>query len=177
MTQPEPWLRGPIAGIPPLLMPVAHALVMAREDVVAALDTLRPDEVWARPGGSASVGFHAMHLAGSLDRLFTYARGEQLGDEQFAALAREKAPGAPPPNAPELAHLVETTVETALAQLRTTDPDTLLEPREVGRQRLPSNVLGLLFHAAEHSMRHVGQVVTTAKIVRGLAEQGRAGVQ
>jgi len=170
MTQPEPWLRGPIEGIPPLLMPVAHALVMAREDVAAALETLAPDEVWARPAGAASAGFHAMHLAGSLDRLFTYARGEQLNDEQFAGLAREKSPGDPPPNARELTQLVETTVEKALAQLRGTDTATLLEPREVGRQRLPSNVLGLLFHAAEHSMRHVGQGVTTAKVVRGLAD-------
>jgi len=169
VTQPEPWLRGPIEGIPPLLMPVAHALVMAREDVAAALETLEPDEVWARPGGAASAGFHGMHLAGSLDRLFTYARGEQLSEEQFAALARENSPADPPPNARELTQLVETTVEKALAQLRATNPDTLLEPREVGRQRLPSNVIGLLFHAAEHSMRHVGQVVTTAKVVRGLA--------
>jgi uncharacterized damage-inducible protein DinB len=168
MTQPEPWLRGPIEGIPPLLMPVAHALVMVREDVAAALAELEPDEVWARPGRAASAGFHAMHLAGSLDRLFTYARGRQLSDEQFAALAREQSPGEPPPSARELVHLVETTIEKALAQLRATDPATLLEPREVGRQRLPSNVLGLLFHAAEHTQRHVGQLVTTAKIVAGL---------
>jgi hypothetical protein len=81
MTQPEPWLRGPIPGIPPLLMPVAHALVMAREDVEAAISALSADELWARPNGAAAAGFHAMHLAGSLDRLFTYARGEQLDDE------------------------------------------------------------------------------------------------
>lgn len=167
MSQPEPWLRGPVEGIPPLLMPAAHALVMAREDVAAALAALAPDPLWSRPGGAASAGFHAMHLAGSLDRLFTYARGEQLGDEQFAALRREQSPGEPPPSARELTHLVETAVEKALAQLRATDPATLLDPREVGRQRLPSNVLGLLFHAAEHTMRHVGQLVTTAKIVRG----------
>ena len=165
MSQPEPWLRGPVDGVPPLLMPVAHALIMAREDVAAALADVAPDALWTRPGGAASAGFHAMHLAGSLDRLFTYARGEQLSDEQFAALAREKSPGAPPPSARELVQLVENGVERALAQLRATGPATLLEPREVGRQRLPSNVLGLLFHAAEHTMRHVGQLVTTAKIV------------
>ena len=168
MSQPEPWLRGPVEGIPPLLMPVAHALVLAREDVAAALAGLAADALWSRPGGAASAGFHAMHLAGSLDRLFTYARGEQLGDQQLAALAREQSPGEPPPSARELVHLVETTVEKALAQLRATDPATLLEVCEVGRQRLPSNVLGLLFHAAEHTQRHVGQVVTTAKIVAGL---------
>jgi len=163
MSQPEPWLRGPVAGIPPLLMPVAHALVMAREDVAAAIAGLPADVLWSRPAGAGSVGFHAMHLAGSLDRLFTYARGQQLDSAQLAALEREKSPGEPPPSARELVHLVETTVEKALAQLRATGESTLLEPREVGRQRLPSNVIGLLFHAAEHTQRHVGQIVTTAK--------------
>src|SRR4051812_14706281 len=167
MTQPEPWLRGSIPGIPPLLMPVAHALVMAREDVEAAISTLTPDELWARPHGAASAGFHATHLAGSLDRLFTYARGEQLNAEQLRALEREKAPPEPPPSAQEVIRQVENTVEQALAQLRATDARTLLEPREVGRMKLPSNVLGLLFHAAEHTQRHVGQVVTTTKVVRG----------
>src|SRR5215212_2462421 len=164
MTQPEPWLRGPIPGIPPLLMPVAHALVMAREDVEAAISALSADDLWARPNGAASAGFHAMHLAGSLDRLFTYARGEQLTDEQRAALEREKAPPPLPPEA--LVRDVHATIDHALAQLRATDERTLLEPREVGRMKLPSNVLGLLFHAAEHTQRHVGQVITTAKVVR-----------
>jgi uncharacterized damage-inducible protein DinB len=174
MSQPEPWLRGPVEGVPPLLMPVAHALIMAREDVAAALADTSADALWSRPGGAASDGFHAMHLAGSLDRLFTYARGEQLSGEQFATLQREKEPGEPPPSARELVHLVETAVEKALAQLRATDPATLLEPRGVGRQQLPSNGLGLLFHAAEHTMRHVGQLVTTARIVRSShAEQQR----
>lgn len=164
MSQPEPWLRGPIPGIPPLLMPVAHALVMAREDVERALAGLGTDELWARPSGAASAGFHAMHLAGSLDRLFTYARGEQLNDEQRAALEREKAP--PPLPAEALVRDVHATIDRALAQLRATDESTLLERREVGRMKLPSNVLGLLFHAAEHTQRHVGQVITTAKVVR-----------
>lgn len=166
MSQPEAWMRGPVEGIPPLLMPVAHALIGAREDVAAAIDGLDAEVLWARPGGAASAGFHAMHLAGSLDRLFTYARGEALSDEQFAALAREQAPGDPPPSAPELIRLVQAQVEKALAQLRATDESTLLEFRGVGRKQLPSNVLGLLFHAAEHTQRHVGQIVTTAKIAR-----------
>lgn len=166
MSQPEAWMRGPVEGVPPLLMPVAHALIGAREDMAAAIEDLDADVLWARPGGAASAGFHALHLAGSLDRLFTYARGESLSDEQFAALAREQAPGDPPPAARELIHVVGTQVENALAQLRATDPATLLEFRGVGRKQLPSNVLGLLFHAAEHTQRHVGQVITTAKIAR-----------
>jgi len=165
MSQPEPWLRGPIPGIPPLLMPVAHALVMAREDVEHAISGLSGDELWARPGGGASAGFHALHLAGSLDRLFTYARGEQLGDERLRALEREKSPPPLPPA--ELIRLVHATIDRAVEQLRATDERTLLEPREVGRMKLPSNVLALLFHAAEHTQRHVGQVATTAKVVRG----------
>jgi hypothetical protein len=164
MSQSEPWLRGPIPGIPPLLMPVAHALVMAREDVEHAIAGLGTEELWARPGGAASAGFHAMHLAGSLGRLFTYARGEQLNDEQRAALEREKTP--PPLPAEALVRDVHATIDRALAQLHATDESTLLEPREVGRMKLPSNVLGLLFHAAEHTQRHVGQLVTTAKIVK-----------
>jgi uncharacterized damage-inducible protein DinB len=165
MTQPEPWLRGPIPGIPPLLMPVAHALVMAREDVKASISTLSVDELWARPNGAASAGFHAAHLAGSLDRLFTYARGEQLSGEQLRALKAESSPPEPPPGAARLVRFVADTIDQALAQLRATDERTLLEPREVGRMKLPSTVLGLLFHAAEHTQRHVGQVITTAKVV------------
>ena len=172
MSQPEAWMRGPVPDIPPLLMPVAHALIGAREDVAAAIAELDAEVLWARPGGAASAGFHALHLAGSLDRLFTYARGEALSEEQFAALAREQAPGDPPPAARELVAVVETQVEKALAQLRATDPATLLEFRGVGRKQLPSNVLGLLFHAAEHTQRHVGQVVTTAKIARATAARG-----
>lgn len=166
MSQPEAWMRGPVEGIPPLLMPVAHALIGAREDVAAAIAELDTDVLWSRPGAAASAGFHALHLAGSLDRLFTYARGEGLSDEQFAALAREQSPGDPPPSARELIHAVDAQVERALAQLRATDESTLLEFRGVGRKQLPSNVLGLLFHAAEHTQRHVGQIVTTARIAR-----------
>jgi hypothetical protein len=170
MTQPEAWMRGPVEGVPPLLMPAAHALAGAREDVAAALGGLSTDDLWSRPGGAAPAGFHAVHLAGSLDRLFTYARGEQLGDTQRQALAAESAPSDPPPSAAEVTAIVDAAVEKALAQLRATDPATLLEPRGVGRMRLPSNVIGLLFHAAEHTQRHVGQILTTAKVVRGLGE-------
>lgn len=168
MSQPEPWLRGPVPAVPPLLMPAAHALLQAREDVAAALDGLTADELWSRPAGAPSAGFHAVHLAGSLDRLFTYARGEHLRDEQLAALERESGPPEPPPSVREVLCQVEAAIEQALAQLRATAPATLLDPREVGRKRLPSTVIGLLFHAAEHTQRHVGQIVTTTRIVRGL---------
>ena len=114
----EAWLSGPIQGVGPHLMPVAHALVQVAQDV-QPLAELTTDELWTRPGGAASVGFHLRHIGGALDRLLTYARGEAL-----------------------------------------------LEPREVGKQKLPSNVLGLLYHAAEHATRHAGQAVSTARILR-----------
>jgi uncharacterized damage-inducible protein DinB len=162
---PEVWLRGPVAEIPPLLQPVAHALLGAVEDVRKATEPLTPEHLWANPGGAASVGFHVRHAAGSLDRLFAYARGEALSPEQRAYLAAEAEPGA---SSAELAHAFERQVEHALEQLRSTPESTLRDARGVGRQQLPSTVLGLLFHAAEHTQRHVGQIVTTAKIVQAL---------
>ena len=166
--QPEPWLRGPVPEIPPLLQPVAHALLQAVEDVRRAVNPLSPAHLWARPGGAASVGFHVRHAAGSLDRLLTYARGEGLSEEQRAFLAAEAEPGSPPAEAAALAAAFERQVDRALVQLRSTPESTLLEKRGVGRLRLPSTVLGLLFHAAEHAQRHVGQIVTTARIVQAL---------
>jgi uncharacterized damage-inducible protein DinB len=165
---PEVWLRGPIPEIPPLLQPVAHALLQAVEEVIRIVGPLSPDQLWARPGGAAAVGFHVRHAAGSLDRLFTYARGEGLSAEQRAFLATELEPGSPPETASSLVSAFEAQVGRALAQLRDTQEPTLLEARGVGRLQLPSTVLGLLFHAAEHTQRHVGQIVTTTRIVRGL---------
>jgi hypothetical protein len=163
---PEVWLRGPVAEIPPLLQPVAHALLQAVEDVRKAMEPLTVAHLWAKPGGAASVGFHVRHAAGSLDRLFTYARGEALSSDQRAYLAAESDPGSPPTESGALAHALDRQVERALEQLRATPEATLRDARGVGRLQLPSTVLGLLFHAAEHTQRHVGQIVTTAKIVQ-----------
>lgn len=167
-SQPEPWLRGPVPGIPALLQPVAHAFLLALEDVEAAVSTLTVDQLWLGPGGAASPGFHLVHLAGSTDRLLTYARGEALSPAQRAALAAERTLTASYPPLDELLTSWRTTVEGALRQLATTPEVTLTSARHVGRAQLPSTVLGLLFHAAEHAQRHVGQIVTTSKIVRGL---------
>jgi len=167
MTLPEPpevWMRGPVPGIPSLLQPAAHSLLQSREEVQRVVLLLSPDHLWARPAGAPSVGFHLRHATGSLDRLFTYARGEALSAEQRAFLESEGEPGSPPAEAAELVEAFERQVERALAQLRETPEPTLLEPRGVGRRQLPSTVLGLLFHAAEHTQRHVGQIVTTARI-------------
>lgn len=171
MTEPTPseaWLRGPVPAVAPLLQPVAHALLQAVEDIRRAATPLSAAHLWTRPGGAPSVGFHVRHAAGSLDRLFTYARGEGLSAEQRAFLENEGEPGIPPGSAVSLVDEFEWQVDRALAQLRATTESTLLEPRGVGRLQLPSTVLGLLVHAAEHTQRHVGQIVTTAKIVQAL---------
>ena len=162
---PEAWLRGPLPGIDPVLMPAAHALVQARDDLAAGLSGAEPGELWASPGGAASAGFHVRHLAGSLERLLTYARGERLSPGQLAALGREGEPG---PGAAELERIASVAIERALEQLRHTPLSTLADIRPVGRAGLPATVLGLLVHAAEHASRHTGQFLTTLKIVRGL---------
>ena len=162
----EAWLRGPVAGIPALLNPAAHALQHAAEDAEKALDRLSIADIWQQPAGAASVGYHARHLVGALDRLYTYARGETLTAEQHDARVREADPGAPPRDADSLRAELAAAIEGALDQLRRTPGQLLLEPRAVGRQHLPSTVLGLLFHGAEHAARHAGQALTTAKIVR-----------
>ena len=166
--RPEPWLRGPLPGIPEPLQPVAHALTAALEDVAGAAADLSPTQLWARPGGAASVGFHLLHLAGSTDRLLTYARGEALSESQRAALAAEQTMLEPHHSAHDLLRAWQAVVDRALLQLVQTPEDLLGSPRLVGRAQLPATVRGLLFHAAEHAQRHVGQIITTAKIIRSL---------
>ena len=167
MTAPrEVWLRGPLPDVAPVLQPVAHALLQAREEAEAITATFPDAALWERPAGVASVGFHLRHLAGVLDRLTTYARGQALDADQLVALAAEVAPDRAVTTR-ALADAFAAAVARALAQLRATDPATVFEPRGVGRAGLPSTVLGLLVHAAEHTMRHVGQLSVTARVVRG----------
>jgi uncharacterized damage-inducible protein DinB len=164
-TATEAWLDGPVEGVDAYLMPVAHSLVQAARDV-ERLSDLTPEQLWTKPGGAAAVGFHLKHVAGVVDRLSTYARGEALDDRQMAALRAEGEAGDPPATAADLVRAAQAALERALAQLRATPREALLEPRGVGRRQLPSNVLGLLHHAAEHATRHTGQALTTAKVVR-----------
>lgn len=164
MKTPEVWLRGPLPSIPAPLQPMAHALMQAGEDVERILESIQEDALWERPGGAAALGFHIRHAAQALDRLYTYARSEGLSDAQRAALDTEKEPGG---TSDELATLFSSSISAALAQLEATDPASLTDTREVGRARLPSTVLGLLFHGAEHTARHVGQAITTSIVVAG----------
>ncbi|MEJ7810107.1 MAG: DinB family protein [Gemmatimonadaceae bacterium] len=164
----EAWLAGPLPGVDPVLMPAAHALAQARDDIEHAVAELTVAELWVSPGGAASVGFHLRHVAGSIDRLLTYARGEPLSEAQHAALLAEQLAGDPPAEAASLAREAGDAIEGALAAIRAADVGRLHEPRTVGRAALPTTLFGLLFHVAEHTQRHTGQIISTAKIVRGL---------
>jgi hypothetical protein len=168
---PEAWLRGPVPGISAQLQPVAHALVQAIEDAERLTAGVSTTDAWTSPGGAATIGFHLRHAAGSLDRLLTYARGEALTDGQRAALATEKE-STPDVHVAELVRTLRDTVEHAMAQLRSTATDTLDDVRLVGRAGHPSTVRGLLYHAGEHTVRHIGQVATTIKFLKGAAPSG-----
>jgi hypothetical protein len=166
--KPEVWLRGPIDQMPALLMPAAHAFVQVAEEVEDVASTLTADELWQRPGGAASPGFHLKHLVGATDRLLTYARGKSLSPAQIAVMKAEKDPETPPESAADLVRGVQQAIDLALAQLRSTPVETLTDKRTVGRAALPTTVLGLLFHAAEHAQRHAGQLTTTIKFIRAI---------
>ena len=162
----EVWLRGPVPGVPPLLQPVAHALLQARDELNAALHDFPPALLNERPAGLASVGFHLQHLAGVLDRLLTYARQEALSEQQFAALHAEVPPLTIAPDAlDKLVQRFNNQVDSALEQLKNTDQARLTEVRGVGRAQVPSTLIGVLLHAAEHTTRHLGQLLVTAKWV------------
>lgn len=163
---PEVWLRGPMQGIQPYLQPAAHTLQQVREDIVPVVQGLMDDQVWRRPGGAAAIGYHLCHLPGSLDRLLTYSRGASLSADQLAALASEKTVHDEKPGVEALLDRLTDGIERALEYLRTVPPETLLLHRDVGRKRLPSTTLGLIFHAAEHSARHAGQIVTLGSVLR-----------
>jgi len=163
--KPEVWLRGPLDNMPGLLQPVAHALLQAREEIIELMNGFPFELLWERPNGLASPGFHLQHLSGVLDRLFTYARGEKLSQNQLDYLAAEGKPTGTIINVTILVERFNQQVDNALAELRKTDELTLTEPRTVGRAQLPSTVIGLYVHAAEHTMRHVGQLLVTVKIL------------
>ena len=162
--RPEVWLRGPLPDISPLLQPVAFALLQAREEVDSAMQDFPSDCLWKRPEGVASVGFHLQHLCGVLDRLFTYARAEMLSPDQLQYLQKEEEPPNAHVTAVELSARFGGQVERSVAALRSFNEKTLTDFRAVGRNKLPSTVLGLLVHAAEHTQRHVGQLLVTARV-------------
>ena len=158
---PEPWLRGPLEGVHPLLAPLLYTFQQAREDLARYTEGLSRAQVWATPHGFGSVGFHIRHIAGSTDRLMTYLRNGSLSSEQMTFLRGEHEPSSAGREA-LLTHL-DQVFRNAEAVVRALDPAMLTEPRVVGRQRLPTTVGGLLTHIAEHTQRHVGQAISAAK--------------
>lgn len=161
---PEAWLRGPVEGVPIPLQPVAHALLQASEEVEALLRGFPHDRLWTRPHGVASVGFHLQHMRGVVDRLFTYADGRPLSAEQRHELAVEGTAAAPGTTPEELVEAFRDQVAAAIAHLRRMDERILADHRPVGRRNLPSTVQGILYHAAEHVQRHLGQLLVTVRV-------------
>ncbi|HKV06464.1 MAG TPA: DinB family protein [Candidatus Acidoferrales bacterium] len=159
---PEPWLRGTLAEVPAVPRAVLHALELAKEDIGRWCGRLNDEQLNARPWGIAPIAFHLRHIARSADRLLTYAEGGQIAGEQIGALKSELDAGA---KRGELFAELYAAFDRSAARIRALDTSKLDEPRTVGRQQLPTTVAGLLVHVADHTQRHVGQVVTTAKIV------------
>ena len=162
--KPEVWLRGPISGIPTLVQPVAHALLQAKDEIHDMMEDFPDALLWERPGGAASAGFHLKHITGVLDRLITYAAGQPLSPDQLDYLKAETLP-SPQDTVTSLLIKLDAQIEATLDALKAVDETALTEPRSVGRQQLPSTVLGLLFHAAEHTMRHTGQLLVTVQVL------------
>jgi uncharacterized damage-inducible protein DinB len=161
---PEPWLRGGLNGVPAVQRGVLHALQLAREDLEWWCEPLSDEQLNERPAGLAPVAFHLRHIARSLDRLLTYAEGRALDAEQLAAHKAELAPGV---RKAEVFPELKGALEMAARRVRAFSADELEQTRSVGTLKLPTTLGGLLVHVADHTQRHVGQAITTAKIVRG----------
>ena len=162
---PEPWLRGTLTDVPPLQRAILHALEHAKEDLERWCGDLRDEELNARPFDNTPLAFHIRHIARSLDRLLTYAEGTALSSEQIAQMKSELDPGA---TREEIFAELNEALEVSAARIHSFSPETLAETRAVGRQRMPTTVAGLLIHVADHTQRHVGQAITTAKVVRAM---------
>ena len=156
-------MRGPLPLAHPLIAPVLYGFQQAREDLARNTAGLTASQVWARPHGLAPLGFHLRHIAGSVDRLCTYLEGRELDAPQVAALAAEMEPGV---SLEELLAAIGDALRRTEEIIRAIDPATLAEPRWVGRKRLPTTVMGLLVHIAEHTQRHLGQAIAAAQLAR-----------
>ena len=165
----EPWLRGPLEDVHPLVAPTLHAYAQAREDLAFWTGGLTDEQIWLRPYGLAPVGFQLRHIAGSVERLTTYLRDEQLTAEQLAAMKHEMDPGL---GRCALLAAIDDALRQSEQVIRALDPAVLTDSRTVGRKRLPTTVMGLVVHLAEHTQRHVGELIVTTKLARD-AQTGR----
>jgi len=159
---PEPWLRGTLTEVPAVPRAVLHALELASEDLHRWCDGLTDTELNARPAGLAPVAFHLRHIARSLDRLLTYAESAALSEGQIAAMKTELEPGA---TSKELFSELDAALSRSATRVRALASADFAAPRRVGKKQLPTTLGGLLVHVADHTQRHVGQAVTTAKLV------------
>ena len=159
----EPWMRGTHAELDPVRRAVVHALEQAEEDAERWCTGLNDETMFATPNGPPSMAFHLRHMARSLDRLLTYAEGRGLDTVQLAALQTEGVPGS----SEEVLREFRDGLIAAKRRVKVVDPAAYAESRGIGRKQLPTTVAGLLIHCAEHTQRHSGQMVTTAKLVAG----------
>jgi uncharacterized damage-inducible protein DinB len=168
MTTPtvEPWLRGTRTETPAVVRAVLHAIDLALENIADSAEGLTVDEIDVRPYGLASIGFHIRHLTGALDRSLTYASGSGLSDAQFAALAEEKAGKGVPVDV--LLEALRASAARATERLQVLDPSGFEAARWIGRKRLATTLGGIVVHIADHTQRHTGQVVSTAKLLKVL---------
>lgn len=158
----EPWLRGTLTDLPAVIRAVLHALELAKEDVERWCGGLTDEEIDACPAGLAPVAFHIRHIARAADRLLTYAEGGTLSETQAAQLKSELDPGA---RRKELFAEFNSALEKCAERIQAFGVASLEQPRAVGKKQLPTTVGGLLVHVADHTQRHVGQAVTTSKIL------------
>jgi len=169
--QLEVWMRGPISGISPFLQPVAHALLQIDEDIQKQLtDEIEP-YLWIRPFEMANIAFHVQHIAGVIQRMVIYSKGESLTEEELQEIKLEGIQN-PEINNEVLKNRLHEVIEQTLTYLKSIDPNTLADERFLGRKKIPTTQIGLLFHAAEHGQRHFGQLLVTIKTVKGLFLQG-----
>ncbi|HEV7673415.1 MAG TPA: DinB family protein [Candidatus Angelobacter sp.] len=159
---PEPWLRGTLAEVPAVPRAVLHALELAREDLERWCDGLSDEELHARPGGIAPVAFHLRHIARSIDRLLSYAEGKPLSPEQISAMKAEMDSQG---SRNELMAELVVAIAKSGKRIRAFSEQQLQEQRHIGKKQLPTSVGGLLVHVADHTQRHTGQAITTAKIL------------
>jgi uncharacterized damage-inducible protein DinB len=179
----EPWLSGTHADVPAAGRAVLHALDLSLDDLTKWTAGLTDAEVYSQPFGLSSIAFHLRHIARSVDRILTYAEGGQLSAEQLAALkteqtgseqsgaeeiGSERGRGGRLEPLSELLAEVEVSFNDAADRIQVLATADLNTPRFVGRKQLPTSIGGAMIHVADHTQRHTGQVVTTAKVIKAL---------
>ncbi|MEO9051078.1 MAG: DinB family protein [Ginsengibacter sp.] len=162
----EVWQRGPVENIPALLQPVAHTLLQVGEEAHKIMEGFSEKLLWEKPAGVAAPAFHLQHIGGVIDRLFTYARKELLSEDQMHSLSLEGDKEKTALSVQELLQQLDDQINRAIVELKQVNEDTLTEVRGIGRKQIPTTLIGLYFHTAEHSMRHIGQLLVTVRVLK-----------